>query len=284
MDTQNPQDDELDLLDLLVTLAESWKLLIFGPLLAGIAALGISFLLPKTFESKSSLQVERAGSSVSAPTAASLAMSADVLRKIAPAAGLDANLSAEEIYKKLSNRINVSVGKQDKLLSISTQASTPETAQHLNQMMLDTLFTYLRPRGSEKTQLEKQLALEKNRQQEATKLEHETAANIASNRNISDATSRLYGELLTSNSRRQASIQEMERRLGGLDADDIIQSPTLPERQIKPKKSLLAIGSAIAAGLVLLLFVFARQALRNARESSPEQAEKLTRIRQALSW
>ena len=42
MEVQTSQDEELDLLDLLVTLAENWKILIFGPLLAGIAAYGIA--------------------------------------------------------------------------------------------------------------------------------------------------------------------------------------------------------------------------------------------------
>jgi uncharacterized protein involved in exopolysaccharide biosynthesis len=84
MEVQTPQDEELDLLDLLVTLAENWKILIFGPLLAGIAAYGIGLAIPKTYESSASVQVERTGSSFTAPMAASLAMSADVLHQIAP--------------------------------------------------------------------------------------------------------------------------------------------------------------------------------------------------------
>lgn len=44
-----PPEDEIDLLDLIATLAESWKLLLFGPLLAGLAALGISFVIPPTY-------------------------------------------------------------------------------------------------------------------------------------------------------------------------------------------------------------------------------------------
>ncbi|WP_255439470.1 Wzz/FepE/Etk N-terminal domain-containing protein [Comamonas sp. Z3] len=67
MEVQTPQDEELDLLDLLVTLAENWKILIFGPLLAGIAAYGIGLVIPKTYESSASVQVERAGSSFTAP-------------------------------------------------------------------------------------------------------------------------------------------------------------------------------------------------------------------------
>src|SRR5690606_25892378 len=144
---QNPQDEELDLLDLLVTLAENWKLLVFAPLLAGIAAYGIGFVIPKTFESSSSVQVERAGSSFTAPIAASLAVSADVLHHIAPVAGLDDKLTAEEIYNKLSERISVSVGKQDKLLSIETQARAAGAPQKLNQALLDPLCPRSRPRG-----------------------------------------------------------------------------------------------------------------------------------------
>lgn len=284
MEIQTPQEEELDLLDLILTLVESWKLLLLGPLVAGLLVYGISCVIPKTYQSQSSIQVERPGSTFTAPVAASLALSADVLRQIAPVAGLDEGLSAEEIYKKLSKRITVSVGKQDKLLTISTQAHTPANAQKLNQALLDTLFPFSKPRGTEKAQLERQLATETKRLQDSTQLEQETSANLASGKSVSEATSRLYGELLAANSKRQESILEMQRRLDGLDRDDIVQSPTTPEESIKPKKALLTIGAAVAAAFALLLFVFARQSIRAAKESSPEQAEKLARIRKALPW
>lgn len=284
METPTPQDDEIDLLDLLVTLAENWKLLILGPLAIGLIAFGIAHIIPQTYESSSSMQVERTGSSLTSPVVASLAISADVLHEIAPVAALDAGLTNEEIYKKLSKRITVTVGKQDKLLSISTRANTPEAAQKLNQALLDSLFPLSQPRGTEKEQLEQQIESEKNRLQESIKLEHETAASLASGKSLSEATSRLYGELLTANSNRQKSIMDIERRLAGLGNDDVVQKPTLPEQSIKPKKLLIAVGAAIAAAFALLVFVFARQALRTSAESSPEQAEKLARIRKALPW
>ena len=284
MEIQTPQEEELDLLDLILTLVESWKLLLLGPLVAGLLVYGISCVIPKTYQSQSSIQVERPGSTFTAPVAASLALSADVLRQIAPVAGLDEGLSAEEVYKKLSKRITVSVGKQDKLLTISTQAHTPENAQKLNQALLNTLFPLSKPRGTEKSQLELQLATETKRLQDSTQLEQETSANLASGKSVSEATSRLYGELLAANTTRQRAILEMQRRLDGLDSDDIVQSPTTPEEAIKPKKALLTIGAAVAAAFALLLFVFARQSIRAAKDSSPEQAEKLARIRKALPW
>jgi tyrosine-protein kinase Etk/Wzc len=45
----NTGDDEIDLLDLTLVLAENAKLLIFGPVAVGLCALGISFLVPPTF-------------------------------------------------------------------------------------------------------------------------------------------------------------------------------------------------------------------------------------------
>ncbi len=47
--TDLPEDDEISLLDLLQVLAENARLLIFGPLIAGLIALGASFLITPIF-------------------------------------------------------------------------------------------------------------------------------------------------------------------------------------------------------------------------------------------
>ena len=54
-----------------------------------------------------------------------------------------------------------------------------------------------------------------------------------------------------------------------------------PEKKAKPKKALIAIIATLAAGFALLLFVFVRQALRNANQDS-ESAQKLTALK--TSW
>jgi len=54
-----------------------------------------------------------------------------------------------------------------------------------------------------------------------------------------------------------------------------------PERKAKPKKALIAIITTLASGFALLLFVFIRNALRNAQQS-PETAQKLARLQQGL--
>lgn len=47
-------DDEIDLLDLLQTIVDNLRLLILGPLVAGLAALGISFAIAPTFTAQTS--------------------------------------------------------------------------------------------------------------------------------------------------------------------------------------------------------------------------------------
>jgi capsular polysaccharide biosynthesis protein len=45
-------DDEISLLDLLQTMVENLRLLVLGPLVIGLSALGTSFLIAPTFSAK----------------------------------------------------------------------------------------------------------------------------------------------------------------------------------------------------------------------------------------
>ena len=49
MTPQDLDNDEISLLDLALTVAENLRLLIIGPIAAGLVALGVSSLVPKTF-------------------------------------------------------------------------------------------------------------------------------------------------------------------------------------------------------------------------------------------
>ena len=61
----------------------------------------------------------------------------------------------------------------------------------------------------------------------------------------------------------------------------VLDAAQPPERKSKPKKALIAIIATLAAGFALLLFVFIRQALRNAGQD-PEAASKIARLQ--TSW
>jgi uncharacterized protein involved in exopolysaccharide biosynthesis len=75
-------DDEISLLDLVETLAERFWLLVLGPLAVGLAALGISFVIPPTFTARTVLMPPQAQQSA----AASLIQSLGALGGVAGAA------------------------------------------------------------------------------------------------------------------------------------------------------------------------------------------------------
>ncbi len=60
---------------------------------------------------------------------------------------------------------------------------------------------------------------------------------------------------------------------------DVAQAP---ERKSKPKKALIAIIATLASGFAFLLWVFVRQALRNAGQN-PEAALRITALRESFS-
>ena len=61
----------------------------------------------------------------------------------------------------------------------------------------------------------------------------------------------------------------------------VVDKALPPERKSQPKKGLIAVITTLVTGLLLLLFVFARQALRNARHD-PDIVQKLDGMRTSL--
>ncbi len=54
-----PEDDEISLLDLLQTIVDNLRLLVIGPLVAGLLAYGVALVVPKTYESTAILKSEQ---------------------------------------------------------------------------------------------------------------------------------------------------------------------------------------------------------------------------------
>jgi hypothetical protein len=61
----------------------------------------------------------------------------------------------------------------------------------------------------------------------------------------------------------------------------VLDAAQPPEKKSKPKKALIAIIATLASGFALLLFVFIRQALRNAGQDG-ESAQKMAALK--TSW
>lgn len=272
---QPVQQEEIDLLDILVTLAENIKLLILGPLFVGICALGIAYNVPQTFESIAVLKAEQA--------TASLMTTASVLDPVAADLGLTKVDSAEEARKLLREQIKVSVGRNDKLLTLTVSAPAPQQAQAIANAVLQQTYVQSRPKGSDLTRLETQLKDAKARTKSAEDAAGALLKRMESNGAAgSTESARGYAELLNVAAAAQNQVAALQAQLEGLTDAQLIQAPTLPEKASKPKKGLIVIGATLAAGLALMLFVFVRQAVRGAAKDA-DAASKMARIRRALA-
>ncbi len=269
-----PEDDEISLLDLLQTIAENLRLLVIGPLVAGLLALAAASLWPKTYESTAILKAE--------PIVASIMLSAAVLDPIASSLGYTPQMPADEARTKLKEQIKASINNKDKLLTLTAQANTPQAAQALAQAVLQQTYIQSQPRDSEKLRLQKQLAQAQAREKEAT----QTAQLLSSKMDkatgeISFQLAQGYAQLIGVQKESQNTQIDIEQQLQGLDASALVQVATLPTKHATPKRSLIAIIAALAVGFALLLFVFIRQAMRSASQNE-ESAPKINALQ--ASW
>lgn len=268
--------EEVGLLDLLVTLAENARLLIIGPLLVGLCALGLGFVLPQTFQSVAVLQAEQA--------TASLMTTAAVLDPVVAGLGMDKEDGVEDARRTLHENIKVAVGRNDKLLTLTVSAPSPQQAQATANAVLQQTYLQSRPKGSVAKRLEAQLAEAQGRLKNAESAAAGTLKRIETSSVGSASGSELargYAELLTVTSAAQGQVNALETQLEGLSEALLVQAPTLPQTASQPKKALMAMGATLGTGLLLLLFIFVRQALRTTATDA-DAADKLARIRRAL--
>ena len=268
--------EEAGLLDVLLVLAENIKLLTIWPLIVGFCALGIGFLLPQTYQSISILQADQA--------TASLMSTTSVLDPVIATLDLAKGKTLEEARSHLKTKILTAIGRGDKLLTLTVSADTAQNSQLLANALLHQTYLESRPKGSARVRLEAQLAEAKTRLKNAQSaaaglLKRLDASNLGANGGAEMA--RGYADLLTAAGAAQTQISILETQLEGVSDSLLVQPPSLPEKASQPKKLLIAIGAALAAGMALLLFVFMRQALRTTT-SNARATEKVARIRQFL--
>lgn len=264
------------MLELLATVAENLKLLILGPIVAGLIALGVGYVVKPTYESVSVLQSGK----VAPELVASLARSADVLQAVANEMDIAPDESHASRLKLMQARVSAAVGRQDKLITLTTQASTPERAQKLNLAVWQRIYPLTRPLAVDAERIQAQIKTLQQDLDAGIALAQSTAKRLDAG-SVSEGSARLYADVRSANVQRTLDISNLQAQLEGLTGENLVQQPTQPDKPVKPKKALIAIVVALATGMVLLVFIFIREALRNARRN-PAQADTLRRLRAAL--
>jgi uncharacterized protein involved in exopolysaccharide biosynthesis len=164
-ETDDDFDDGISLFELAHVLLQHWKLLVFGPLLAGVAALGITYLIPPTFTARTSLLPPQQQQSLASAALASLG----ALGGLAGAAGnikspadqyvalmqstTVANKLIEqfdllkvydedyrvEAQRELEKNSHFGVGKKDGLIVIEVDDESPKRAADIANQYVDEL-------------------------------------------------------------------------------------------------------------------------------------------------
>jgi len=281
----NAEESEVSVLDLLLVVAENLKLLILGPILVGLLALAGAYLVPQSYTSQAilALPTATATATATATQAAAMMVSPLVLDPIIESLNLSEGRSMQVARIGLANQIKAAVGK-DGLLRLDVTAHSPAQAQTIANAVIDTWLKSTVPGEQARADLEKRLSYAQTSLNAVTRLITGLDAGGAANLNkpltrgeagtsfigLGELQSRYLGEVLS-----------IPRELQGLSRDVVKQPPTLPTEPVSPKKGLIAALAAIAAGFVLLLWVFVRQAWRNSARD-PQAAERQGQLAAAL--
>jgi hypothetical protein len=279
------EENEISLLDLLVVVAENLKLLILGPFAAGLLGLGIAFALPQSYVSQAILVLPTPTPTPTPTQAAAMMISPIVLDRAAESLKLSKEQPIQVARKTLANVIKVTAGKDD-LLRLDVSAPSAIQAQAIANAVIDSWLISTVPSEDDRADLEKRLVYAKLAFDSTTRF----MESVTTKDEISLNEPLLQGQggitIVAVEEWRARSLEEvlsLQRMLNGLSRDIVIQPPTLPTEHVSTKKGLFATLSALAAGFALLLWVFMRQAWRNA-VLDPQAAPKLARLRAALGW
>ncbi|CDN87695.1 Lipopolysaccharide biosynthesis protein [Hydrogenophaga intermedia] len=257
-----PGDDSIDLLDVLLTIAENLKWLILWPVLGGALVYGLTHLLPEKYESTSIIKGE--GSVAASMTAAHVLDGA--LRNLGYLDQLNEE-QAEEAREDLQRNVSTSVLRGTKLVSLTVAGRTPEAAHRMTQEILNQVYADSKPRevelkrlSAEKTMLDAQVAELAAASKTAQKLLEDPSP-----RTNTGALAESIASISSSLVEIQTAIRKVDEAMHGLSDEDLVQAPTLPKKPSAPKKALIAAVSAVAIGFAVLVFVLLRQSWRASR-------------------
>jgi hypothetical protein len=281
------QQHEVSLLDLVVVVAENLKLLILGPVVVGLLALGIGYALPKSFASQAYLSLGESGKAVEAVMRSPAVL--DVVLSQFPdstGGGGGADSGREELGTKFRFSTGSSSQKTGSVLTkLEVEGESPERARALANALIDAWLVTTKPQPESKRELERKLKLNQDALETVAqlikRLTGETTRLIMPNVQFDLATPTV--QLLQLRNGYVDAIASIELQLRGSTRDVVFSPPSAPTKPLNSKMSLIAVLAALGSGFALLLWVFMRQAWKNAAQN-PDVAGKQATLRAAVGF
>jgi uncharacterized protein involved in exopolysaccharide biosynthesis len=279
-------EDSINLLDLLLVVAENIKLLIIGPLVVGLIALGYAFTITPTFTATTTIQPPPQGgqASTSAAILESLGglgggIGAGALKDTSQlyiaymqSTTFEDNLveqfKLQEKFKAkykvsarntLESKVKITSDKKTGMISIAVDDADPKFAADLANAYVSELRVFTGKLALQEAQDRKEF------------LENQ----------LKELSTRQFRDVFT----QQALIAGTIRQYEAARIDEEKIGPTftqvdvaqVPELKSKPKRAQIAVIATLATGFALLVFIFVRHAWR-AMRANPESEGKLEQI------
>lgn len=284
IEAEENEENEVSLLDLLLVAAANLKLLILGPLLAGLLALGIGYALPQSFTSQAHLDLGELGTTAETMMRSPAVLDV-VLAQFPSSQGLT-DRSRQELSKKF--RLNSGSSRQKTgavLTKLEVDDESPQRAQALGNALIEAWLATTKPQPDDKLELERKLKLNQEALETVSQLlkriSGESPKLILPNVQFELATPTV--QLLQLRNGYVDAIAAIKLQLRGKTHDVISSPPTLPTEPSKPKKALIAVMAALGTGFALLLWVFMHHSWSSAAQD-PQTASKQARLRAAIGF
>jgi hypothetical protein len=285
MEIAAPENDA-GLLDFLAVIAENLKLLVFGPILIGLIAIGTTFLLPQKFTSKTYLNLGDGGKAVEAVIRSPAVLDVVLSQFPAMSGGGGADLAREALNRRIRFSAGASSLKGGAVLTqLDVDDASPQQSQALANAVIDAWLATSRPQPNSKLELERQLKL--------NQAALETVAQMISR--VSDETTKitmpnLQFDLVTPTvalfrlrNGYVDTIASIELQLRGTTRDIVFSPPGLPTNPSGLSKILIALLAALATGVALLLWIFMHHAWCTAAQD-PIIAAQQTKLLRAMGF
>lgn len=286
MDETSPaHDDEFSLLDLAVVIAESWKLLLIVPLLAGaLVYFGLSMITAPLYTSQALVQTSSGE--------IALLQSARVLDgPMRESSWLtDYNGSLSQARAALLDAIDIRAVEDTGFYHVKLTHRSAESAQTILTLILQELVNQSKPTGSNRDALDLTLNIQQEGLAELsaslTRLnrfyDRTLAASETDTISVVAETGQSIVALVSNIEARRQEIATTTQMLDGtIQADDIIQPPTFPD-SAEGRGLLMRVALAfVTVGFLMLITAFAREGFKRASHNV-ENLEKVNRIRRAF--
>lgn len=181
-----------------------------------------------------------------------------------------------------SGAVTAQIPRNTTHVQVTVKAPDPQAAQALAQALLSASLANSLATDEVKAIIEAELQKDQQSLDQARLMETRLSQSLNDKAGLPDLKLlQTYQSWVGTVGNIVSRITTNQSRLIGLDENDVVAPPAVTSTVTGPKVKPVVAINVLATGFALLLFVFVRQAVRNA-SINPESAAKIARIRQAL--